>query len=401
MPAMFTGCDDKAPPTPPDAPTEIPPEPIRSPRVGFIYSGEIAGSSHNRMWEDARKTIENQLGCETHYIENVFYVNFGEAVEILLAADVDVIVSTSHFFASAVEKEATKNRDITFISHGGGTSSFNLATFQPLLFEPAHMAGFAAAYNVGTGIHDIGIVVDNRMFNVNAVINSFILGARVDFVSGVNIHVSYVNSRSDTEVREAIDHFRTLNIDTVMCYLDTEYGITYADSRGLKVVGFANNIAELAPNNYIAGFYFDLNLHLTELVSLVQTATLQPRLLRGDMQSATVRLSQLNPSEYTVSPDTYRVMNELQKRVVEGHSPIFTGELIDNHGTPQVLRGSHLNIHEILSMQWLEFSVANRTIDYVIIPSELDIKPLNIVPLPATTPPPPPATAPLETGDTP
>jgi basic membrane lipoprotein Med (substrate-binding protein (PBP1-ABC) superfamily) len=400
MPVMFTGCDDPPEDVQPDtvAPTEpATPEPL-SPRVGFIFSGSVSGSAHNRMWNDARLTIERQLGAETYYVENVFLRNFDEAVHMLVSSDVDVIVSTSHFFATLAEREAAKNRNITFISHGGSMSSVNLATFQPLLFEPVHIAGFAAAYNVGVGVHSIGVVADSRMYNVEGVINSFILGAKMNFRTGVDVHVRYVNSRSEQEVRQAFDELRSRGVDTVLCYLETDFGITYAEQRGIHVVGYASNIAELAPNYHVAGFYFDVNLHLTELVSMVQTETLQPRSLLGSMASGHVKMSPLNSNPETVDPEVARLTEAIRKRVIDGHSPIFADEIRDNHGAVQVPNGAFLNAREILSIQWLEFSVGNRFVNLTVPPIDLDIVPLVILPQtplarPSNTAPPAATTA--------
>ncbi|MCL2755295.1 MAG: BMP family ABC transporter substrate-binding protein [Oscillospiraceae bacterium] len=384
LPVAFVGCDDtngedgETTPatTTPTEPTEEP----HIPRVGFIFSGTIAGSSHNRMWDDARTTVERQLGVETFYVENVFVSNFDEAVAMLAdSMEVDVIVSTSHFFATPAEAAATERRNIVFISHGGTTSSTNLATFQPLLFEPAHMAGFAAAHNIAGGVTSLGVVTDMRMYNVYGVINAFISGANSSFVRGIPaVHVRYVNSRSEAEVREAVNQLRSQGVDTVMTYLDTEYGATYANSVGLKVVAYANNPERLAANNYIAGFYFDVNLYLTEQLSFVQTNSIQPRNLYGAMASGHIKLTSFNTDTDIVAAETLPLVSEIQKRVVDRRSPIFADEHKDNFGTIQVQNGVSLTHQDVLKMNWLMYNVGSN-IENLAVPGNPAIVPLRVV----------------------
>jgi basic membrane lipoprotein Med (substrate-binding protein (PBP1-ABC) superfamily) len=362
MTVPMAGCnkDDDTESDTTTAPPEEDDEP-RIPRVGFIYSGSVEGSAHNKMWDDARLTIERQLGAETRYVEDVFFQNFREAVEMLVSAGVDTIVSTSHFFVSAVQEAARAYQGVNFISFGGGVLAANLTTFQPLLYQPAHAAGLAAAHNVAAGIGAMGVVVDPRMYNINGVINSFIQGAKFNFDSGLDIHIRYIDSRSESEARQAINELRALGLDTVLCYLDTDYAIRYAEQSGMKTVGYANNIAELAPINHIAGFYFNVNNYLTEQINALyhHEGAMRPAATVGGLATGHTHVSPLNPRPGAVLLETHRLFNQVRASIVDGTAIIFAGEIRDNHGTVQVETGVSLDTNEILNMSWLEFSVGS------------------------------------------
>jgi basic membrane lipoprotein Med (substrate-binding protein (PBP1-ABC) superfamily) len=358
----LTGCnsddDDKEPAAPGDDPDEEEP---KIQRVGFIYAGRIEGSAHNRMWEDARLALERNLDVETYYIENVFVVNFQEAADLFATKGIDTIVSTSHYFTKMVQEAARTHQDVKFISFGGrDVLSPNITSFQPLLYQPAHVAGFAAARNVSDGIGDIGVVVDPRMFNLYGVVNSFIKGARQYFTNGVRVHVREIYSGHESEARDALNEFRSLGIDTVLCYVDTHYAIRYAEQIGMKVVGYANNIEQLAPNYHIAGFYFDIRSYLTEVVAMLYHDNFAPRATYADMLSGRVGMSELNPNTEIIVAATHRNAGEIRNRVLNGTASIFRGEIFDNHGTLQVPNAANLSSHEILDIGWWEFSIGSR-----------------------------------------
>jgi basic membrane lipoprotein Med (substrate-binding protein (PBP1-ABC) superfamily) len=290
-------------------------------------------------------------------------------------------VSTSHFFVSAAEEAARRNTGVTFVSFGGGQLAANLVTFQPLLFQPVHAAGLAAAHNVGEGVHEIGVVVDPRMFNVNGVINSFILGAKTATVrSGFDIHVRYIDSQRPSEARQALNEFRALGIDTVLSYLDTEHAIVYAEQIGMSVVGYSNNIAELAPNSHVAGFFLNLNNYLTEQISMLYHSTeeepFRVSATLGAMATGHVHMSALNPNRETVRYETHRLVEALQSRVVNGTANIFADEIMDNHGRVQVPNGAILSNMEILGMAWLEYSVGSNFMNIYVPREEPPVVPL-------------------------
>jgi basic membrane lipoprotein Med (substrate-binding protein (PBP1-ABC) superfamily) len=352
------------------------PRPVR---VGFVYSGGIEGSVHNAMWESSRLNLERQLGAETFYVENVFLSNFNDAVTMLVSLGVDAIVSTSHFFANAVESAATDNKEVVFISFGGQTLATNITTFQPYLFQPAHVAGLAAAYNTGVDVRDIGVVVDPRMYNVNGVINSFIQGAKISYISGVRVHIRYVYSQDESQVRAALEQLRDEGADTVLSYLDTEYAITNAERMGMNVVGYANNIAELARNHHVTGFFLNVNSYLTEKISMIENDNFFPVQTRAGMDTGCIRLAPLNTNEDTVNPATAELTEPLQELVVNGSAPIFVGELIDNHAAVQVPNGASLTAQEIIDMNWLERSVGANFVSLVEPRSEVPVVPLTVV----------------------
>jgi len=353
---LFTGCNRGEDNGDGDETTEeaAPPEEPKPHKVGFVYRGAVENSTHNLLWENARSQLERNLGVETCYVEDVFVQNFREAVELLVSHDVTVVVSTSHSFENAVRSVALDYKDIDFISLGGEGTLSNLTIFNPLLYQPANVCGLAAAFNAVSPV--IGIVADARMYNCAGVINAYIQGKKEYLTTRVETRINYVSSTNETEVKRAIDDLVEQGHDVIMLYMSTDYGIKYCEEIGVRVIAYAGNLPELAPNNYITGFYFNVDSYLTEQVRFIQNNSFQPTTRYGGLDSGHARMIRLNPDETIVDPVTERLTNALYKGIVE-HDMVFMGEIIDNQGQLQVESGVVLTQKEALTIAWLDFSV--------------------------------------------
>jgi hypothetical protein len=357
--AVFTACNTSDPEDEDEDEEEEEVEIIH--KVGFIYNGFLEGSTHNLIWESARLQLERNLDIETCYIENVFVTNFSEAVGMLLSRDVTIIVSTNEAFKNMADRAALANKDVVFISFGGDNTASNVTNFKPLVYQPANVAGLAASYNSDAA--SFGIVADHTMFNAAGVVNSYIIGLK-DFLSrSVDVHVNYASSTNEADIAAAIDDLQAKGAEVVMLYMSSDFGIRYCEQIGMKVVAYAGNLPELAPNYYVTGFYFNVNSYLTEQVMFIINEMFSPRTTFGEMRSGHALLTRLNSNQDIVAPDT-RALTDLLFEEIEFRDGIFKGQILDNHGKQQVEPGYTLNYSEVLSVNWLEFSVGSNVTNF-------------------------------------
>ena len=352
---LFTSCDKGGDGAGDETTTteEVAEEPIVH-KVGFIYDGTVANSAYNLIWEDARAQLERNFGVETGYVENVFVSNFEDAVRLLSERNFTVVVSTSDAFKPIIVKTAELFKKIKFISFGGEKLSANLTTFEPLIYQPANICGMAASYNTNSEV--FGIVSDPVIFNHEGVINAYIRGVK-DFVErGGDFHVNYVNSFIEADVKKAVDDLVEKGIDVIMLYLYTDYAIKYCESLGVKVVAFSGNLPDLAPQNYITGFYFNVTSYISEQVMYIINDMFFPEHFVGDLGSGHARMINLNTDENVVSPGTKMFTDALYKRMLT-NDQVFKGQIFDNFMNIQVEHGYTLNYREVLEMKWMEFSV--------------------------------------------
>lgn len=340
-------------------------------KVGFIYWGTVENSTQNLIFENGRTQLEKNLGVETYFIENVFVTNFTEAVDLLSENGVTVIVSTSPAFSNVVKRAAENNKSIKFISFGDTNTLSNLATFRPLLYQPANVCGLAAAFN--SEADTLGIVADNNMYNCYGVVNAYIEGAKEVRQTNFGAYVNYVSSDNRGEVRRAIDDLIEKGNDVIMLYLSTDYGIKYCEELGVKAVAFAGNLPELAPNNYLTGFSFNVDSYLTEQVRFIQNDAFSPGTTVGQLGTGLVQMIRLNNIVY----DGTEELTDFLYDSLTKNDRVFVGKLIDSHGTVVVQHGITLTYKEVLEMDWLDACTNNKVEKF----SDAAVEELELVPL--------------------
>ena len=332
---------------------DIEQEPIEH-KVGYIYYGSVRNSTHNLIMENSRIQLEKNLGVETYFIEDVFVKNFMDAVELLIEYGVTIIVSTSQAFENVAERAATENKSVQFISFGNSSTRMNLTAFQPLLYQPANICGLAAAYNSESD--SLGVVVDDRMFNSGGVVNAYLQGAREVRTTNLVTYVNYASSESDSEVRAAIDDLVAKGNDVIMLYLSTDYGIRYCEQIGVKVVAFSRNLPELAPNNYITGFFFNLDSYITEQVRFIQNDAFFPITTFGVLDTGHVQMIKLNDN---VNEGTSKLTDFLYDALTK-NDRVFVGKISDIFGNTVVEHGITLSFRDVLNIKWLDSSATDR-----------------------------------------
>lgn len=350
---------------------EVAEEPIEH-IVGFIYNGTVKNSTHNLIMENARNQLERNLGVATYFIEDVYVKNFIEAVDLFIERGVTIIISGNRVFEHVVERAAKDNPDINFISFGNSSTRLNLTNFLPLLYQPANVCGLAAAYNSDSDT--LGIVADNRMFNCAGVINAYIQGAKEVPSAHFATYVNYASSGNEADVKAAIDDLVSKGNDTIMLYLSTDYGIKYCEQIGVKVIAFSGNLPELAPNNYITGFYFNVDSYITEQVRFIQNEYFMPMTTIGEMVTGHVQMIKLNS---TVTEGTSE-LTDLLYNGINNNDKVFEGKITDNFGTVMVQSGVTLTFFDVLEIDWLDYSVGSNFKEFSGPVPEFDLPPLVI-----------------------
>ncbi|GHU45981.1 hypothetical protein FACS1894120_1890 [Clostridia bacterium] len=330
---------------------EIPPPPDYPLKktVGFIYRGKVRGDPSNEIFEASRARLEVDLGVDTYYVDNVLVQSFTEAVDTLMQSGCDVIVATSESFANVALNLSKSLPQIKFINYGGEAKASNLSSITPLLYQGANIAGLAAAYSSEN--NNIGIVADRSATEYAAVVDAFVLGAKVVYGESTSIKLNLVLSDDNARTKLAIDDLRAQGCDTIFVYQSNSYGIQYCEKMGIKVVSMAANLPELAPTQYVVGFFFDISAYLNEMVRYIQNDAFSGKTQLASIANRSVRLTQLNS---TLPSETARLTDELLKNVSsQTGDGIFRGELKDINGKIRVSKGDILPYSETVKIDWI------------------------------------------------
>ena len=317
--------------------------------VGFIYPGTAGGDAVSQIFETARVQIERTLNANTCYIENVLVAQFEDATAELVSSGCNVIVAASSRFANAAYEEARANSKVYFISIGGTKTSFNLACFQGEMYKAAYVCGMAGAYNSDSNI--LGVVADPSILSMCNIVDAYVLGAEELTEGDTDVRLNYAWSKNDEENREAIDDLIAQGCDMIFTASYSTYAVEYCEQRGVKVIGMAYNMPELAPEHYLTGCFYNVTIFLIDMLRTVRYDTSEAVTYLGGINEGAIRLVDFNEN---CKAGTEEVCGALYQLCADGKAVIFNGEIRDNQGNVKVEKGAVLSHTEILAVNWLE-----------------------------------------------
>ena len=316
-------------------------------KVGFVYNGFVDDGATNACFEAARAQITRSLGVETCYIENVLVADFPQAVNVLKDEGCNIIVSCNPKFANSAEKENRSSTDTFYISFGGGSSGRMMSSFGGELYQTAAVCGLAAAHNTKSNV--IGIIADPGEYNVYGVVNGFVLGAADIWSTHTDVRLNWAWSNNKTEIETAVDDLISQGCDIIMSYMESDYPVRYCANKNVKVIANCYDLPEIAPDNYITGYFFNFSTFLVDEVRSIINDNFNPRAFEGGIAAGTARLVTFGLNAETGTEDICKTLYDLIK---EGAN-VYTGEIRNTDGTIMVDKGQQMTFSNILRINWL------------------------------------------------
>ena len=316
-------------------------------KVGFVYSGYVEDGATNGSFEVARAQLEKSLGVETCYIENVLVADFPEAVNTLKDEGCNIIVSCSPKFSNSASKENKAASGTYFIAFGGENVGMSMSSFGGKLYQTAAVCGLAAAHNTKSNV--IGVVADPGEYNVYGVIDGFVLGAAEIWSTHTDVRVNLAWSNSHSEIEAAVDDLIDQNCDIIMSYMESDYAVRYAASKGVKVIGNCYDLPEIAPDNYITGYFFNFSTYLVDTVRSIMNDNFNPGIYEGTVSSGMIRLVTFG---LTAEKGTEDICKTLYDYIKDSNAEIFMGEIKNVDGAIMVEKGQIMEFSNIKKINW-------------------------------------------------
>lgn len=349
-PALTAATDEGGKPVTDAEGNMIPAEPVEEKhyKVGFIYNNSVKDGATNVIFENARDQIERTLAIETCYVENVLVSQIPSAVRELQDSGCNIIVSASARFSHAIEKEALASADTYYINFGGNSSGSNYSSFGGELYQTANVCGIAGAYNSTTG--NLGIVADPSSYNAYGIINSYVLGAKEIMGSQTDVRVNWVWSDNEERIEASVNDLVAQGCDVILCYTESDIAAQYCEEIGVKVIANSCNLPEIAPENYLTGFFFNSSTFIVDTVRAIKAENFVSSVHAGGIAAGTARLLDFSPN---AKEGTETIATKLYEYVKSGQAHIFTGEIKNRDYKVMVENGQHMNYSQILEIDWL------------------------------------------------
>jgi len=329
-------------------------------KVGFVYIGPVNDGGWTQAHDNGRKQLEEELGVETKYLENIPDDKPAEAIEAienLIDLGCNVIFTTSFGYMDPTVEMAEKYPDVKFFHCSGykRAETGNMSTYFAKIEEPRYLSGIVAGLK--TKSNKIGYVAAMPIPEVIRGINAFTLGVQ-SVNKDAEVIVRWSNTWIDeTKEKEAAISLLDEGCDVIAQHNDSTAPQIAAQDRGAFAIGYDLDQRDAAPKAYMTAPIFNWGPYYVAQVKAIMEGNWEASDYWEGMKEGVVDLAKLTNN---APQESVEKVNSLTKDIKEGKFTIydiFKGPLKDQSGNVKVPEGKSMTASEILNMDWFIFGV--------------------------------------------
>ncbi|MCA1647192.1 MAG: BMP family ABC transporter substrate-binding protein [Chloroflexi bacterium] len=309
-------------------------------KAAFVYTGPVNDHGWSNAHDDGRKALEQALGSsvETAFTENVPETADSQRVfEDYARKGYDIIYGTSFGFMDYMLEAARSFPNVKFDHCSGFKTAPNLATYYAAEEEPRYVSGMIAGKMTKT--NTMGFVGSFPIPEVVRFLNAFAAGVQATNPDA-KIHMVWINTWFDPpREKSGAESVLDLNADVLTGTTDSPSLAQTAAARGKYAIGVDYDQASYAPNAILQSDRFIWGPHYINSVKAVVAGTWKPVQFYYHTKDGMVEAT--TPTSL-VPADIARPAMDIQAQIKAGTFNIWTGPLVDNHGTVKAPAGKTL-----------------------------------------------------------
>lgn len=347
---LVTACQPAATPTPtPVPPTPTPKPPAEKLKAAFVYVAPIGDLGWTWAHEQGRLMVEEELGIETAYIENVPEGPDAERViRDFATKGYDIIFATSFGFMDPMFTVAEEFPEQYFEHCSGYKTADNMATYFGRMYQPRFLSGLVAGK--ATEADKIGYVAAFPIPEVIRGINAFTLGVRAANPEAT-VHVVWTQTWFDpVKEKEAAVALLDEGCDVIAQHQDTTEPQKAAQEQGAVSIGYDSDMAQFVGDTVLTSPIWNWGPYYVRRIKAVMDGTWKTHQYWGGMKDGIVDLAPLSPQ---VPNEVKALVEEWKQKILSGEWDVFTGPIKDNAGELRVSEGQVMTDEEKLGFDWL------------------------------------------------
>ncbi len=337
--SLLTGCGGEETPGPEENPV----------KVGFIYVGPIGDGGYTYAHDQGRLFMEQELGIEALYQENV--EESAQAVETTIENFIDqgvnVIFGTSFGYMEPMQALAPNYPDVAFMHCSGYLMADNMGNYFGAMEEARYLAGIVAGLK--TESNKLGYVAAYDIPEVIRGINAYTLGAQSVNPDAV-VEVVWTETWYDpAKEKEAAKALLDKGCDIIAQHQDTTGPQIAAEERGVFAIGYNTDSSEQVPDAFLTAPMWNWGPYYADQVKKVMDGEWVAESYYGNMKDGIVELAPLTD---LVAEGTQEAVDEAKAAIMDGSLQVFGGPIKGQDGSVRVEEGAVLTLDELLSMEW-------------------------------------------------
>ncbi|MGZ4353274.1 MAG: BMP family ABC transporter substrate-binding protein [Gaiellaceae bacterium] len=320
-------------------------------KAGWIYVGPHNDGGWSQAHDVGRLAVQKALGSKvlTTYKENVPEGPQVSAVIDSLVRDGNkIIFATSFGFQPAMVAAAKKYPDVKFEMATGTAVSKNMAEYFGAAEDSIYLSGMAAGAATQSGI--VGYVAPFAIPEVIRHANAFALGVRT-MNPDAKVKLLWTNSWFDpAKEKKAAESLKAAGADVIGQNVDSPAAGQYAESAGVKWVGYDSNAQKFAPKAWLTAATYDWSKYYIPRVKAAINGTWKSGFYYGSLKDGLITLAPFGPS---VSAETKAAILAKKAALIKGTFYEFAGPLYDQSGKLRIPKGKRMTVKDLYAMNWL------------------------------------------------
>ncbi|HEY6017475.1 MAG TPA: BMP family ABC transporter substrate-binding protein [Gaiellaceae bacterium] len=320
-------------------------------KAAWVYVGPHNDGGWSQAHDQGRIYVQKQLGSK---VQTTFKENVPEGPQLAGVLDSlvrdgnKIIFATSFGFQPAMKAAAAKYPDVKFEMATGTFTSKNMAEYFGAGEDAIYLSGMAAGAATKTNV--VGYIAPFAIPEVIRHANSFALG-----VQAVNPQAKtkllWTNSWFDpAKEKKAAESLKAAGADVIGQNVDSPAAGQYANSVGIKWVGYDSDAMKFAPKAWLTAAVYDWGPYYAKRVQAAMNGTWKTGFYYGNMKDGLVKLARFGPS---VTAETKAAIAEKKAGLINGTFYEFEGPLYDQSGKLRIKDGHRMTVKELYAMNWL------------------------------------------------
>ena len=349
---LVTACQPAATPTPaPSTPKPATPTPAPAPeklKVAFVYVAPIGDLGWTWAHDQGRLMLEEELGVETAFIENVPEGPDAERViRDFAQKGYDVVFATSFGFMDPMLTVAQEFPDKYFEHCSGYKTADNMSTYFGRMYQPRFLSGLVAGK--ATNSNKIGYVAAFPIPEVIRGINAFALGVRATNPEAT-VHVVWTQTWFDpVKEKEAAVALLDEGCDVIAQHQDTTEPQKAAQERGAVSIGYDSDMAQFVGDTVLTSPVWNWGPYYINRVQAMLDGDWTTGQYWGGMKDGIVDLAPLSPQ---VPDDVKALVEEWKQSILSGEWDVFCGPIKGQEGKLAIPPGECMSDGDMLGMSW-------------------------------------------------
>jgi basic membrane protein A len=332
------------------APTPAPKvEPTKAPlKVAFVYVAPIGDLGWTWAHDQGRLMMEEELGVETAYIENVPEGPDAERViRDFAQKGYDLIITTSFGFMDPTITVAREFPDKWFVHISGYKTAPNVSTVFGGIEEARYLSGLVAGAMTESNI--LGYVAAFPIPEVVRGINAFAQGVR-EVNPDAEVRVVWTNTWFDpVKEKEAAEALLDQGSDIIAQHQDTTEPQKAAKDRGALSIGYDSDMSQFVGDTVLTSPIWNWGPKYVEIARQIMAGTYKSEAFYGHLKDGTFDLAVLSPR---VPAEIQKLVEQRRQELIDGKFNIFCGPFNGANGVEVLPAGRCMTLEEKLSMDF-------------------------------------------------